>query len=380
MKLRLILACSLFLFSLAVFAQDFEIKIDAQKDAFYNTLTGPSDGWLYIPPEAFNNNGSATDPGPTDEYDLSANWYSAWDNTYLYIYVDVMDDQVYQTSGTYWQNDCFDAKLDPDYTDVTDTNQVFCFAMTCEDSVDVTDPSWLPGVGNLVETVGGGWVQNGDSTAIKSVTKADYARKLRDDGLGYILECRLKWDWFVTNNKGPIVPDVGLDIGFGVSISDNDNGAQARDNSIEWAAQLLDNIWIDCANMGYMELMADHKIKYVPESLIDPSRVNPNPEMYNPLTDVSDEPATVKSFVLSQNYPNPFNPSTTILYSLQKMSRVKITVYDLLGHEVATLVDGMKAAGTYKVRFNGSNLSSGIYIYKLQSEGKVISRKMALIK
>jgi hypothetical protein len=59
---------------------------------------------------------------------------------------------------------------------------------------------------------------------------------------------------------------------------------------------------------------------------------------------------------------------------------VKISVYDLLGHEVAILVDGMRSAGTHKVQFDGSNMSSGIYFYKLQSEGKVISKKMALIK
>ena len=62
------------------------------------------------------------------------------------------------------------------------------------------------------------------------------------------------------------------------------------------------------------------------------------------------------------------------------MSEVKISVYDILGNEVATLVDGVKAAGTHKIRFDGSNLSSGIYIYRLQSEGKIISKKMSLLK
>jgi hypothetical protein len=80
------------------------------------------------------------------------------------------------------------------------------------------------------------------------------------------------------------------------------------------------------------------------------------------------------------NYPNPFNPFTTISYTLEKMSDVKISVNDLLGNEVAILVDDVKPAGTNTVQFDGSNLSSGIYFYKLRSEGKVISKKMALIK
>jgi hypothetical protein len=133
--------------------------------------------------------------------------------------------------------------------------------------------------------------------------------------------------------------------------------------------------------MGYIELMADHKIKYIPESLRDPSIINSNPDMYIPLSSaVADESNMVKTFTLLQNYPNPFNPVTTILYSLEKLSDVKISVYDPLGHEVAILVNGIKPAGTNKVHFDGSNLSSGIYFYKLQSLGKVISKKMVLIK
>ena len=84
--------------------------------------------------------------------------------------------------------------------------------------------------------------------------------------------------------------------------------------------------------------------------------------------------------VLSQNYPNPFNPVTTISYTIPKLSDVKVCVYDLLGNEVAILVNDTQAAGKYTVQFDGSNLSSGMYFYELQSEGKVISKKMALIK
>ena len=79
-------------------------------------------------------------------------------------------------------------------------------------------------------------------------------------------------------------------------------------------------------------------------------------------------------FVLSQNYPNPFNPSTTIRYALPKESNVSLKVYDILGKEVASLVNETQHAGTYKVEWKGinnrgENLSSGIYLYKLSVNG-----------
>ncbi|MEJ5304867.1 MAG: T9SS type A sorting domain-containing protein, partial [Ignavibacteria bacterium] len=87
-----------------------------------------------------------------------------------------------------------------------------------------------------------------------------------------------------------------------------------------------------------------------------------------------------KEFKLSQNYPNPFNPSTLIEYSVAKPEHITIKVYNVLGKEVATLVDEMKEPGVYSVRFDASNLSSGIYFYKLQSESYNAVKKMILQK
>ncbi len=94
-----------------------------------------------------------------------------------------------------------------------------------------------------------------------------------------------------------------------------------------------------------------------------------------------DKPVTNPSeFLLSQNYPNPFNPSTTIDYQIPKASNVTIKVYDLLGKEVATLVNEEKAAGTYTVNFNADNLSSGLYIYQIKSGNFIQTKKMTLLK
>ena len=85
-------------------------------------------------------------------------------------------------------------------------------------------------------------------------------------------------------------------------------------------------------------------------------------------------------FNLSQNYPNPFNPTTIINYSLPKAGNVKLTVYNSIGSKVATIVDDNKPAGNYSVQFNGSNLASGIYLYRLETGNYNATKKLILLK
>ncbi len=104
---------------------------------------------------------------------------------------------------------------------------------------------------------------------------------------------------------------------------------------------------------------------------------------YSPEVEVDYTSAT--SFTLSQNYPNPFNPSTTIKYSIPAVGTsltkfVQMKVYDILGKEVATLVNENKPAGNYEVNFNASNLSSGVYFYKLQAGNFIQIKKMTVVK
>ena len=101
-------------------------------------------------------------------------------------------------------------------------------------------------------------------------------------------------------------------------------------------------------------------------------------------------------FELSQNYPNPFNPSTSIVYTVPAGvgsrqyevgskqyaagRNIRLAVYDMLGREVAVLVNEAKQPGTYSVRFDGSNLSTGVYFYRLTAGSNAFSKKMLLIK
>ncbi len=97
-------------------------------------------------------------------------------------------------------------------------------------------------------------------------------------------------------------------------------------------------------------------------------------------TSVDESPAVVDEFVLEQNYPNPFNPSTTISFTLTANQFVTLKVFNALGEEVRTLVNGDLAQGSHSINFNANSLSSGFYIYKLESGNQVQVRKMMLMK
>jgi hypothetical protein len=97
-------------------------------------------------------------------------------------------------------------------------------------------------------------------------------------------------------------------------------------------------------------------------------------------TDIKDSYTRVNSFGLAQNYPNPFNPSTTIKFRLTQSGEVNLTVYDIMGGEIATLVNDFKPAGEHEVKFNASQLASGVYLYRLRMNNQVITKKMLLLK
>ena len=100
------------------------------------------------------------------------------------------------------------------------------------------------------------------------------------------------------------------------------------------------------------------------------------------ITSVDDGQVDVPNEVeLQQNFPNPFNPSTTIQYALPEQAQVNLTVYDMLGQQVAQLLSGqVQSAGSHSINFDASNLSSGMYIYRLQAGSQSITRKMILLK
>ncbi len=101
---------------------------------------------------------------------------------------------------------------------------------------------------------------------------------------------------------------------------------------------------------------------------------------YAPLLTSNEVNTNIESYTLSQNYPNPFNPTSTISFYLPQASEVKLQVFDITGRLVSTLVNEKRIAGSHSIQFEGSNLSSGVYFYRLEAGDFVSTRKMTLIK
>jgi hypothetical protein len=102
--------------------------------------------------------------------------------------------------------------------------------------------------------------------------------------------------------------------------------------------------------------------------------------LYTPITSIEKVLYLPNFLGLSQNYPNPFNPTTSMQYTISNRQFVTLKVYDLLGREIATLVNEEKPAGEYEVEFDGSNLTSGIYFYRLNAGEYSATKKMILLK
>jgi len=127
-------------------------------------------------------------------------------------------------------------------------------------------------------------------------------------------------------------------------------------------------------NYSYLDRTAENGINYYRLKQVD----------FNGKFDYSDvvevDVTALLTFNLDQNYPNPFNPSTSIKYSVPESGNIRLSVYNTVGEEVAVLVNGFSQAGSFEVTFDASNLSTGVYLYKLQSANSVQTKKMMLLK
>jgi hypothetical protein len=135
------------------------------------------------------------------------------------------------------------------------------------------------------------------------------------------------------------------------------------------------------AGMTYAEY---HDISTACTTFLAPTSYATRPDacfVINTIVGVNNNTSTIPEiYTLNQNYPNPFNPVTQIKYGIPKQGLVTMKVYDVLGREITKLVNEVKTPGSYIVDFDGSNLSSGVYFYKLESNGFIDVKKMMLIK
>lgn len=327
----------------------FALDVDGEKDEFYNTLTGPADGYLQIRSFAHNDNGR-----PDDDTDLSAKVWTGWNENWFYLYAEVKDDTV--TAGTtsdVWATDNMELKFDPQAKDSV-TNSIWDTRLTAP--YDKATP---------IDTL---------STVTDPANKK-WVKKLIDGG--YAFEMAIRWPAVGSTEK----VSVGVDSVFGMAINFHDNDGAARKSSVTWAAFNLDAVYNTVKYLGTVKFLPDNKLMFIPTNNVT-GRTN-----HNFPYDGSDEPVGVEDdnyipyiFALEQNYPNPFNPSTRISFTLEKEGHASLTVYNVLGQKVATILSQELQAGQHFVNFNASNLATGLYFYKLESGSNVSTKKMMLLK
>ena len=291
--------------------------IDGELDDVWNTVTATS--MLYHEGKEVTN--------VWDTVGVYADHHTSyrvmWDEDYFYLFVQVVDDSLDGSEkGSPWMSDCVEVFFDGENDKAS--------------SYDANDVQWrwvygeAPGDGGASNQIGE-WV-------------------FLDTELGYNLEVRIGADTLASKY---FQLEDDTEIGFEISNADRDEG-QGQQDVLHWWTH-TGTTWNDPTLFGTALLTSGASA-------------------------IGDNHSMVSDFELGQNYPNPFNPSTTIAYSLNKTETVKLVVYNLLGQEVSVLVEGVKTVGQHTVQFNGADLPSGIYFYKLEAAGQIFTNKMMLIK
>ncbi|MDZ7260939.1 MAG: T9SS type A sorting domain-containing protein [candidate division KSB1 bacterium] len=291
--------------------------------------------------------------------DLNFTGYVVMDPDYLYVGMAVTDDYPYG-DGQVWAGDGFD--MFGGLYDVRTLTSLFR-------GTDCQRGGTLGGGYRLGPAIGASQGEHMQISGYDPWTPNDwaYAQDIFSDG--YIVEFKISFDDLNSKFNASFTPADGMLLPLKFDINDNDS-------SVAGNYRTLQNHFGDVPGnfQGWMRA----------EAWAAPVILTKTP--LPPITSVkSQESPLPYAFSLSQNYPNPFNPGTTLKYQLPHPSEVTIVVYDVLGKEICTLVDGKKEAGSYTVTWNGTNnagiqVSSGIYFCKMSTPEFTLMRKMTLLR
>jgi len=281
---------------------------------------------------------------PNDFMDAFVRTYLVYDDDNLYGFLEVYDDDPYgsDASAVNWQRNAVELYLDGDNSKLH--------------SVVAPDHHLTFRHEHIGDEVNSDWdLETGlDSTGIEwKIT--DFTKAIGQDNVevvGYSVEFKVPLaNLDMSNTPGTV-------IGLEVQQDDNDGDAtNPREHVTKWTMFSGDSSWQYASTWG----------EAVQGDLIS--------------VDIKEKTSQLPTaFSLSQNYPNPFNPSTKISFSITEPGLVLLKVYNLLGQEVATLVNEQLASNTYEVDFVASNLPSGVYFYKVESGNNSMTKKMILLK
>lgn len=291
------------------------------------TIDGSSDDaiWGMIEENLVNNPYVGA---PDDEFDSEGRFKMTWDETYLYFICEVNDDVLFEDSdGANEHDESFDLFFDP----------------------------WLDG---------GTAPQEDDALITLEWSSSGVCRKSGEKGgftvfdtTGIVAMCSETFDGYIIEAAIPLADlqmGGGDTFGFDLRINDDDDGG-SRDTQVSWYATVLGD-WNKPSALA--ELLLSETVTSV----------------------VLNNMALPSHFLLEQNFPNPFNPGTTIEYTLTTYSKVSLKVFDVLGQQVAQLVNDVKPAGQYTINFDASSLNSGIYFCQLQVDNQKMTKRMMLVK
>lgn len=311
------------------------------------TADGDLSEWSELPKfRMFPSDGSGTVVNNTvidGDADLSLNAYVAMDNDYIYFAYDVEDDVVdVDTTKNSWMRDCPELYLG-----------LYDWHGDSHTSLEKGTEPDLHFRFNSNQII----VDNWGGKILSRPTSDDYHWEPKFP-TGYVVEGRISFDSLAAEDgvEGRFQPVVGMRIPFDIEVNDNDEPSNPdRQGQLTYSKNNDGLSYGDVSRWTYT---------WIGDQMVG----------------VEENSMTINTYELGQNYPNPFNPSTVINYSLANSGMVSLKVFNVLGQEVLTLVDQNQNAGQYQIKFDASQLSSGVYIYRIQSGSFVSSRKMMLLK
>jgi len=279
----------------------------------------------------------------TDSTDLKATVYVAIDDDYLYMAADVVDDVYFHSeTNSWWCNDALDFFIGL-YHQVGGAHSSYA-------SMDEPDHKMQFRANGFTDEVTSGFeMENG--------SEGYYFEGFDPD---YVFEARIPLDSLVSDaDEKRFHPKNGMKIPFDLYFHDNDLGSADHESAIAWSPNNTDLAWQSPTQWTYTFIGDQYGYVGIDD-------------------EVEENVAT--TFSLDQNYPNPFNPTTTINYTLGKAEMVKISVYNMLGQKVTSLVSKQQRAGSHQIQWNAGDVATGVYFYKIQAGDFSQTRKMLLMK
>ena len=275
--------------------------------------------------------------------DYTATIYMAVDDDYFYLAMDMTDDSYNVAGGNNWYDD--------------DAAEMFIGLYNMTKQHSGYDRGEEPDYQLQIRYDGffGGTPDMGEFYEVGSSNFA-FTNYI---GAYWGVELKLSLDTLAIESEDDrFVPENGMKIPLDFSLHDSD-APGTRDGVLAFSQGNDDDSWQGAENWSYVWIGDTNKVTAI---------------------EYDNQNRIANTYVLNQNYPNPFNPSTTIEYFLPKSSQVDLSIYNVLGQKIATLLNTRQSAGTQRIEFNASDLSSGVYFYKLQADDFVQVNKMLLMK